>query len=257
MAVFDHGGQRAFVPSEQRDLVRRRAVEEADGPDQAAHVDVHQAIADEVVGEPGDRVDADVLETDHGCVLGTHGTGFQHGEAGAHPHHQRAPDQEREGVEDVVQIRYGLLREGGRGRGSEKEAGREQADECPDATDPGSKGAGGRAEWTKVHGFSGGDMVASRSGDRPRRASRPAPGGFRPAPRNLSIGYVRFCRFHIRNRRILRQDAGTHRFTTDPSSNASLSVSVSRSASCPRVVSAGPRGRFCARAAPKCDILHP
>ena len=35
------------------------------------------------------------------AVFLAHQARFEHGEAGGHPHHQRAIEQEREGVEDV------------------------------------------------------------------------------------------------------------------------------------------------------------
>ena len=45
------------------------------------------------------------FKADNGSVLGTHRTGLQHREAGAHPHDQCAPDQERECIQDEVRLR--------------------------------------------------------------------------------------------------------------------------------------------------------
>ena len=97
---FFHGG----IALEQGDFFSGRTVEEFEGADPRPDVHVHQVVADREVGEPGDRVEADVLQTDDGCVLRADGPGLQHREAGAHPHHQRTPDQERKGVEDEIQF---------------------------------------------------------------------------------------------------------------------------------------------------------
>ena len=109
------GGCLRFTGVQERDLGGRRMVHEARRSDDAADdVAVHQVVADEEVGEAGDGVEADVLEADHRGVLGADGARLQHGEPGAHPHHERAPDEERERVEDERRL---LLHAGGVGDG--------------------------------------------------------------------------------------------------------------------------------------------
>ena len=107
----DARGGRATLGIEQGNLGGGRAVGEGERADElaevqakqgevSAHADVHEVVADGEVGEPGDGVEADVLHADHGGVLGAYGASLKHGESGAHPHDEGAPDQEGEGVED-------------------------------------------------------------------------------------------------------------------------------------------------------------
>ena len=93
-----------LVATEQRDLVSARRVRQRERTDPAPDIDVHQVVADQIVGEAGDGIEADVLQADDRGVLGADRTGLQHGEAGAHPHDQRAPDEEREAVEDELRL---------------------------------------------------------------------------------------------------------------------------------------------------------
>ena len=88
------------------------------------------AVPDEVEGQGGDGADADVLQADDRCILGAHGAGFQHREARAHPHHERAPDEEGEGTQDELGLAVETRPCGGRqerqthdGRGSDPERG--------------------------------------------------------------------------------------------------------------------------------------
>ena len=104
VAAINHPRGRLALPANQGHLVRGRAVEELEGADHLADVHVHQVVADEEVGQPCDGVDADVLHADHGGVLGANCARLQHGEAGAHPHHERTPHQEGEGVEDELRL---------------------------------------------------------------------------------------------------------------------------------------------------------
>ena len=61
--------------------------------------DVHDVVANQIEGQPGDRIEADVLEADDRGVLCAHGPRFEHGEARAHPHDQGAPNEERKAVQ--------------------------------------------------------------------------------------------------------------------------------------------------------------
>ena len=47
-------------------------------------------------------VEHDVLGEDFSGVFRPHQTGFEHGETGRHPHHQRTADEEVEGIESVL-----------------------------------------------------------------------------------------------------------------------------------------------------------
>ena len=115
VAVLQNGTLGRFVAGEQCHLVGGGAVEEIERTNQAADIDVHQVVADEEVHQPGDGVEADVLQANHRRVLGAHGAGFEHREAGAHPHHQSTPDQERKGVEDELRfLAHIRRRDGGR-----------------------------------------------------------------------------------------------------------------------------------------------
>ena len=82
--------------------------------DPARDIGIHQAIADQVIHQPGDGIERDVFQADGGGVLGSHQAGFQHGEPGGHPHDQRAVHQEGKGVEDITGL-GGDLGMGGRG----------------------------------------------------------------------------------------------------------------------------------------------
>ena len=98
--VRDDLGLCRLLPAHQGDIGGGRAVEECKCADELPDVRVHEVVTQEVIGESGDRVKADVLHADHGGVLGAYRTGLEHREPGAHPHNERTPDQKREGVED-------------------------------------------------------------------------------------------------------------------------------------------------------------
>ena len=98
-AVGKHIRRGPVLAAQQGNLVARGAVHKPRGANDVEHVVIHQVVANEEVGQGGDGVKADVLQADHGGVLGAHRAGLQHSEAGAHPHHQRSPDKEGEGVE--------------------------------------------------------------------------------------------------------------------------------------------------------------
>ena len=91
---------------EQRHFVARRPVEQGERAEPAAlfHADIHDVVADEVEHQPGYRVEADILEADDGRVLGADGARFQHRETGAHPHHQRAPNQKGKTVQNELRL---------------------------------------------------------------------------------------------------------------------------------------------------------
>ena len=111
---YGRGGGLALRGANQCDLVCRGAVQQLELADKPAQqVAVHEVVANDEVGQTRDGVQANVLQADHGGVLGAHRAGFEHGEAGAHPHDQRAPHQEGEGVEDE----RGLAVHGGVGDG--------------------------------------------------------------------------------------------------------------------------------------------
>ena len=123
--VAGEDGRGVAFALDERNLLGRRSVEQLERADEVAdEIAVHQVVAEDEVGESGYRVEADVLQTDHGGVLGPHGPGLEHGEAGAHPHDQRAPDQEREGVEHVDDFGFDAVRLRHRGPGQEDAEGR-------------------------------------------------------------------------------------------------------------------------------------
>ena len=88
------------LPGEQRRLVVRGRVQAAQHAVPPVDVGVHQVVADRVVRRPCDRVQAEVLQADDGGVLRGHGAGFEHREAGGHPHHQDGAAEGEVGVED-------------------------------------------------------------------------------------------------------------------------------------------------------------
>ena len=106
VAVLDDRFFHGRIAFEQGDFLSGWTVEEFEGADPGPDVHIHQVVADRIEGEACNRVETDVFQTDDGRILGANGPGLQHGEAGAHPHHQRAPDQERKGVEDEAQISF-------------------------------------------------------------------------------------------------------------------------------------------------------
>ena len=119
-ALYDVG-HLVGLAAHQGDLGRGGAVQAVDFPDEVAQqLAVHELVAQEEVGQAGDGVDADVLKAYHGGVLGADRSGLQHGEAGAHPHDEGAPDQEGEGVEDELGL---LVDAGGLGDGRAGEDG--------------------------------------------------------------------------------------------------------------------------------------
>ena len=100
VAVAQDAFQSGIISADQGDLVGGWAVQRPNhGADDRLDVVVHQVVPDEVEGQTGDGVEADVLQADHGSVFGSDRTSLQHGETGAHPHYQRAPDEKGECVE--------------------------------------------------------------------------------------------------------------------------------------------------------------
>ena len=123
VAALHHRRLGILLAVQKGKLVRRRAVEELERADPARDVHVHQVVAEEVVGGGRRWSRADVLQADHRGVLRAHGSGFQHGESRAHPHHQCAPDEERERVEHELRLAGNLGR--GASRRQQKDRGRE------------------------------------------------------------------------------------------------------------------------------------
>ena len=67
---------------------------------------VHDCVAADQVHDAAHRKQAEVLGQNFDGVLGADQTRFQHREAGGHPHHQRAANQEIEGVHRILQMEY-------------------------------------------------------------------------------------------------------------------------------------------------------
>ena len=110
----EHGLRGLLVPRQDREFIRRGPEQELDRAYPAANVHEHEVVADDVEHDPGDPVEADVLETNHRGVLGAHRTRFEHREARAHPHDEHTADQQKESVEyELVVCDPGL---DGRGR---------------------------------------------------------------------------------------------------------------------------------------------
>ena len=127
--LHDRGGS-LLSTVQQRDFLAARAVKELQRPKPAPslHPDVHDIVADQVEGQPRDGVQTNVLQADYRCVLGAHRARLQHGEARAHPHHQRAPHKKREAVQNELCLPVNSrARRQRRKRQEEKENARETA----------------------------------------------------------------------------------------------------------------------------------
>ena len=95
-----------FRAGQQLHFVGRGAIEQRERAEPAAllHPDIHDVVADEIEHQPGDGIEADILQADDRSVLGAHRARFEHGKAGAHPHYERAPYEERETVQDELRF---------------------------------------------------------------------------------------------------------------------------------------------------------
>ena len=101
----------ACRPVEQHRLRLGGPLEHLQRAYESVDADVHEAVTHKEVRDARDRINPHVLEADHRCVLGANRAGLKHREPGAHPHHQRAPHQERERVENELDVQV----RGGRG----------------------------------------------------------------------------------------------------------------------------------------------
>ena len=98
----DFGGSARVVPRATARSIGVDPKPSSGSAEPPARVDAHEhdLVTHDVEGEPRDRIEADVLQAHDGRVLGAHRTRFQHREAGAHPHDQRAPQEERESAQE-------------------------------------------------------------------------------------------------------------------------------------------------------------
>ena len=69
---MDHRGRSLSLTAHQGYLIHRRTVHEPEGANHFVNVYIHQVVADEEVCEAGNGVETNVLQADHGGVLGAH-----------------------------------------------------------------------------------------------------------------------------------------------------------------------------------------